>query len=256
MRTEAMSDKPIFLVCTGEVHEGQETYTRHEGAPPPLCDFEGPLYAAPSVGAEPVAWQERQMQAPGVWGDWYACPFRRPNQPLEENCSGIPYQWRPLYAHPPAPVDRAALAALLDLREFCDKREGNNWRHVGGVIHRVIQALAAAPAPAAPDRAAEHLGVSVSAWGPVAVVIHQHHADGTQTVIHAGNYAKGDSVTRVNLAAAPAPADAGELAEDAARWRYVRSENARAPDGRWFAYPDPEKLDAAIDAARKKTNGS
>lgn len=35
----------IFLVATGEVHEGQETYTRHEGSPPPLCDFEGPLYA-------------------------------------------------------------------------------------------------------------------------------------------------------------------------------------------------------------------
>jgi hypothetical protein len=30
----------VYLVVTGEVHEGQETYTRHEGNPPPLCDFE------------------------------------------------------------------------------------------------------------------------------------------------------------------------------------------------------------------------
>lgn len=36
----------VYLVATGEVHEGQETYTRHEGAPPPLCDHER-LYAAP-----------------------------------------------------------------------------------------------------------------------------------------------------------------------------------------------------------------
>ena len=30
----------VYLVATGEVHEGQETYTRHDGAPPPLCDAE------------------------------------------------------------------------------------------------------------------------------------------------------------------------------------------------------------------------
>lgn len=34
----------IFLVATGVEVEGEETYTRHEGSPPPLCDFEGPLY--------------------------------------------------------------------------------------------------------------------------------------------------------------------------------------------------------------------
>jgi hypothetical protein len=36
----------VYLVATGQEWEGQETYTRHEGSPPPLCDFEGPLYAA------------------------------------------------------------------------------------------------------------------------------------------------------------------------------------------------------------------
>ncbi len=43
---------PVFLVATGEVYEGQETYTRHEGTPPPLCDFEGPLFAG--VPQEPA----------------------------------------------------------------------------------------------------------------------------------------------------------------------------------------------------------
>ncbi|WAC75311.1 hypothetical protein OU995_11695 [Roseateles sp. SL47] len=43
----------IFLVATGEEHEGEATYTRHEGSPPPLCDFEGPLYA--SAPAQPKA---------------------------------------------------------------------------------------------------------------------------------------------------------------------------------------------------------
>ncbi|WP_164964273.1 hypothetical protein [Rubrivivax sp. JA1026] len=46
----------VYLVATGSVHEGQETYTRHDDAPPPLCDAEC-LYAAPATTAqaEPVA---------------------------------------------------------------------------------------------------------------------------------------------------------------------------------------------------------
>lgn len=39
----------VHLVCTGEVYEGQETYTRHEGSPPPLCDFETLYTAAPAL---------------------------------------------------------------------------------------------------------------------------------------------------------------------------------------------------------------
>jgi hypothetical protein len=36
----------VFLVATGDVYDGEETYTRHAGGPPPLCDFEL-LYTAP-----------------------------------------------------------------------------------------------------------------------------------------------------------------------------------------------------------------
>jgi hypothetical protein len=36
----------VYLVPTGIVHEGEETYTRHEGQPPPLCDSEC-LYTSP-----------------------------------------------------------------------------------------------------------------------------------------------------------------------------------------------------------------
>jgi hypothetical protein len=48
----------VFLVATGEVHEGEETYTRHDDAPPPLCDFEV-LFSRPVPGmgadTEPAA---------------------------------------------------------------------------------------------------------------------------------------------------------------------------------------------------------
>lgn len=42
------ASEPVYLVATGEVVDGRETYTRHEGAPPPLSDFER-LYAAPGA---------------------------------------------------------------------------------------------------------------------------------------------------------------------------------------------------------------
>jgi hypothetical protein len=44
------SDEPrkVFLVCTGEVVDGRETYTRHDDAPPPLCDAECLYTQAPA----------------------------------------------------------------------------------------------------------------------------------------------------------------------------------------------------------------
>lgn len=36
----------VFIVATGEEHEGEATYTRYDHAPPPLCDSEC-LYTAP-----------------------------------------------------------------------------------------------------------------------------------------------------------------------------------------------------------------
>lgn len=44
--------KRVFLVPTGEVFNDRETYTRHEYAPPPLCDFET-LYTAASPAEQP-----------------------------------------------------------------------------------------------------------------------------------------------------------------------------------------------------------
>ena len=43
---KAEAGRYVFLVATGEQHEGEETYTRHDDAPPPMCDFEGPLVLA------------------------------------------------------------------------------------------------------------------------------------------------------------------------------------------------------------------
>ena len=53
----------IFLVPTGEIYEGEETYQRYEGSPPPLCDYEV-LYTAqpaPDPKAEPISY------TPGTW---------------------------------------------------------------------------------------------------------------------------------------------------------------------------------------------
>src|SRR5574343_1847985 len=43
---QPVAQERVFLVCTGETYCGEEPYTRHDGAPPPLCDFET-LYTAP-----------------------------------------------------------------------------------------------------------------------------------------------------------------------------------------------------------------
>lgn len=43
----------VYLVATGEIHEGEETYTRHDNAPPPLCDSEC-LYTAPQEDSQPA----------------------------------------------------------------------------------------------------------------------------------------------------------------------------------------------------------
>ena len=44
--------KRVFLVHTGEEHEGEATYTRHDDAPPPLCDSECLYTAAPTPAAQ------------------------------------------------------------------------------------------------------------------------------------------------------------------------------------------------------------
>ena len=54
---------------------------------------------------EPVAWQERQaVRAVGgvvtEWTSWYECKDRSEGSLLSDTSSGIPYEWRPLYAHP------------------------------------------------------------------------------------------------------------------------------------------------------------
>ena len=60
----------VYLVCTGEVVDGQETYTRHD-ATPPLCDFET-LFASPASPAEQAA---TQAEAPKVTEDQSRAAF-------------------------------------------------------------------------------------------------------------------------------------------------------------------------------------
>lgn len=53
-QAQAKPARRVFIVATGETHNGEETYTRHDDAPPPLCDAEC-LYTAPQPVAQPVA---------------------------------------------------------------------------------------------------------------------------------------------------------------------------------------------------------
>jgi len=58
---------------------------------------------------EPVAWQERQAKriSDGVvteWTNWYPCRYRTIDEARAEACDHIPYEWRPLYTHPPVPT--------------------------------------------------------------------------------------------------------------------------------------------------------
>ena len=50
--------KRVFIVATGEEHKGEETYTRYDASPPPLCDSEclytTPQPTQPQAGAVPL----------------------------------------------------------------------------------------------------------------------------------------------------------------------------------------------------------
>ena len=55
---------------------------------------------------EPVAWQERQAKRmkDGVvteWSSWYPCLYRTIDEARTLVPDHIPYEWRPLYTHPP-----------------------------------------------------------------------------------------------------------------------------------------------------------
>lgn len=58
---------------------------------------------------EPVAWQERQAKrmSDGVvteWTNWYPCRYKTIDEARAEASDHIPYEWRPLYTHPPVPT--------------------------------------------------------------------------------------------------------------------------------------------------------
>ena len=60
----AKSNGYVYLVATGETYEGQETYQRYEGSPPPLCDFEVLYtYTAQPKQQEWVGLTEEQLLA-------------------------------------------------------------------------------------------------------------------------------------------------------------------------------------------------
>jgi len=64
---------------------------------------------------EPVAWQERQAKRmkEGIvteWSNWYSCDHRSINDARAEIYDHIPYEWRPLYTHPPQRTEQEPVA--------------------------------------------------------------------------------------------------------------------------------------------------
>lgn len=67
--------RKVFLVATGEEHEGEATYTRYDDAPPPLCDSECLYTVAPTpavqvdaltqAARDVLAERQRQINAEG-----------------------------------------------------------------------------------------------------------------------------------------------------------------------------------------------
>lgn len=71
---------PVFLVATGEIYEGEETYQRYEGSPPPLCDFEV-LYTSPQVpegfALVPVEPTPEMIRCAEMWDDGFEGAYAR-----------------------------------------------------------------------------------------------------------------------------------------------------------------------------------
>ena len=88
--------------------EALEEY-QEKGAPFMSCDSAVNVLRQAIEEAEkqePVAWQERQARRmkDGVvteWTNWYPCRYRTIDEARAEACDHIPYEWRPLYTHPP-----------------------------------------------------------------------------------------------------------------------------------------------------------
>lgn len=130
------SVEQVYLVATGETHEGQETYTRHD-VRPPLCDAEV-LYSAPAVAAGAAT------EAPML----YASPEQAAalQDRLHDNEGGVYLPVRktaagkftmPLYAAPSVPSAPAAEVATIPQgyvavpkrlnRAMLDVLEGEAW---------------------------------------------------------------------------------------------------------------------------------
>ncbi len=64
----------VYLVATGETHNGLETYTRHDDAPPPLCDAELLFTSAQPAPAQaehaPTVRAPSDAEIAAIWKGW------------------------------------------------------------------------------------------------------------------------------------------------------------------------------------------
>jgi hypothetical protein len=143
----------VYLVATGETVDGQETYTRHEGSPPPLCDAECLYTTAQAAPSEPVApflwWQDSKAH-------WYA--DGEVNRP-----SHVPKQAFPLYTAPPPPAAPAVARDDFAPEDMAIMRHAlvyyskgldvpRHRRNRAYAMFQVLRMEDAAPAQPAPQR--------------------------------------------------------------------------------------------------------
>ncbi len=115
LSANAGEPRKVFLVATGEEHEGEATYTRYDDKPPPLCDSEC-LFAAPPTAqaegrtkTEPLIARSRgewhEDDGPVVWWSWnghgWAGESPWCGTPLDSDWPGYHTHWTPA---PPAPT--------------------------------------------------------------------------------------------------------------------------------------------------------
>lgn len=164
-----LSARKVFLVATGETSDGAETYTRHDDAPPPLCDAEclytapaAPALEAPAAPATPVlhdidagievmAWLRENRAPHSIYCKMSACLFGDP----DKRATGAAGAWGA--AAPVGTITDAMVDAYLTVQRRTVEKADRFGRpvalHTNTVREACRQGLLAAigAAPAAPD---------------------------------------------------------------------------------------------------------
>lgn len=140
---QAPSTGAVYLVATGEVVDGQETYTRHEGAPPPLCDFER-LYATPPVVQPASPAVEVASEGAMIW------LTRDPSTGEVLRADGPPAPAAVTEGASDLDIERCGPVSLAGELRFHHEMQLSSGDYKGSTLCRRTEAALATPHPAVP----------------------------------------------------------------------------------------------------------